>query len=175
VIASPLHIRPLRQFTLFGHGGLYLIHFTEPSGSNEPNAKSRRRRRGADPESQPKNQSFYFVDSTSSSKEKRAHVMRHHVQEKRKHRKLSHGSLQREQMPEPTVWPVRTDSGYDTDTPKEAALAGVPGSAVEQESSVWRFSLLILVWLYSEQAITGLRKHYADTANSSSSRSGFQM
>jgi hypothetical protein len=110
---------------------------TESSGSGDPNAKSRRRRRGADPESQPKTQSFYFVDSTSSSKEKRAHVMRHHVQEKRKHRKLSHGSLQPEQMPEPTVWPVRIDSGYDTDTPKDAAaLAGVPGPAVEQESSV---------------------------------------
>ncbi|KAF3384657.1 hypothetical protein F1880_002759 [Penicillium rolfsii] len=108
-------------------------------GSGDPNAKSKRRRRGAEPASQPKNQSFYFVDSTSSSKEKRAHVMRHHVQEKRKHRKLSQGSLQPEQMPEPTVWPVRTDSGYDTDTPKEAALAGVPGPAGEQESSI-RFS-----------------------------------
>ncbi|KKK22175.1 hypothetical protein AOCH_005299 [Aspergillus ochraceoroseus] len=32
-------------------------------------------------------QMFYFVDSNSSSREKRAHVMRHHVQEKRKLRK----------------------------------------------------------------------------------------
>ncbi|KAG2420095.1 hypothetical protein HFD88_004893 [Aspergillus terreus] len=36
-----------------------------------------------------KNQIFYFVDSNSSSREKRAHVMRHHVQEKRKQRKHS--------------------------------------------------------------------------------------
>ncbi|CEJ58431.1 hypothetical protein PMG11_07086 [Penicillium brasilianum] len=112
-----------------------------PSSSGDPNAKSRRRRRGADPESQPKNQSFYFVDSTSSSKEKRAHVMRHHVQEKRKHRKLSHGNLQLEQAQEPTAWPVRTDSGYDTGNAKEAAMIGVPGPAVKQESSLQiRFS-----------------------------------
>lgn len=37
-----------------------------------------------------KNQIFYFVDSNSSSREKRAHVMRHHVQEKRRQRKPSH-------------------------------------------------------------------------------------
>lgn len=37
-----------------------------------------------------KNQLFYFVDSNSSSREKRAHVMRHHVQEKRRQRKHSH-------------------------------------------------------------------------------------
>ncbi|GCB19253.1 hypothetical protein AAWM_02138 [Aspergillus awamori] len=36
------------------------------------------------------NQIFYFVDSNSSSREKRAHVMRHHVQEKRRQRKSSH-------------------------------------------------------------------------------------
>lgn len=124
------------QSTSVGHGGLHSNFLAGPSSNGDPNAKSRRRRRGADAESQPKNQSFYFVDSTSSSKEKRAHVMRHHVQEKRKHRKLSHGSLQPEQAPEPTVWPVRTDSGYDTDNPKEAAMAGVPGPAIEQESSV---------------------------------------
>ena len=34
-----------------------------------------------------KSQMFYFVESNSSSREKRAHVMRHHVQEKRKQRK----------------------------------------------------------------------------------------
>lgn len=37
-----------------------------------------------------RNQIFYFVDSNSSSREKRAHVMRHHVQEKRRQRKSSH-------------------------------------------------------------------------------------
>ncbi|PKY03743.1 hypothetical protein P168DRAFT_319203 [Aspergillus campestris IBT 28561] len=40
-----------------------------------------------------KSQMFYFVDSNSSSREKRAHVMRHHVQEKRKQRKhCKHGA-----------------------------------------------------------------------------------
>lgn len=72
-------------------------------------------------------------------------MMRHHVQEKKKHRKLSHGSLQPEQAPEPTVWPVRTDSGYDTETSKEMAMAGAPGPTVEQESSVRQlWSLLCL-------------------------------
>ncbi|KAF7585939.1 hypothetical protein BBP40_009845 [Aspergillus hancockii] len=37
-----------------------------------------------------KNRLFYFVDSNSSSREKRAHVMRHHVQEKRKQLKHSY-------------------------------------------------------------------------------------
>lgn len=117
-------------------GGSQYCLLTDQSGSGDSNTKTRRRRRGADPDSHPKTQSFYFVDSTSSSKEKRAHVMRHHVQEKRKHRKLSHGSLQSEQAPEPTVWPVRTDSGYDTETSKEMAMASAPGPTVEKETSV---------------------------------------
>ncbi|KAJ5558281.1 hypothetical protein N7461_002253 [Penicillium sp. DV-2018c] len=54
-------------------------------------AKPGRRRRAAEPKNKlHKIQHFYFVDQNSSSKEKRAHVMRHHVQEKRKQRKLSH-------------------------------------------------------------------------------------
>ncbi|KAL4993746.1 hypothetical protein BDV10DRAFT_17351 [Aspergillus recurvatus] len=40
--------------------------------------------------SQSKSQAFYFVDSNSSSREKRAHVMRHHVQEKRRQQRHSH-------------------------------------------------------------------------------------
>ncbi|KAJ5121358.1 uncharacterized protein N7515_009319 [Penicillium bovifimosum] len=53
--------------------------------------KPGRRRRAAEPKNKlPKAQHFYFVDRNSSSKEKRAHVMRHHVQEKRKQRKMSH-------------------------------------------------------------------------------------
>ncbi|KAJ5159841.1 uncharacterized protein N7482_006845 [Penicillium canariense] len=110
-----------------------------PSSDGDPDAKSRRRRRGADAETQPKKQSFYFVDSTSSSKEKRAHVMRHHVQEKRKQRKLSHGSLHPEQLQEARALPARNDSGYDTD--KEAAMTGTPGPAGEQISPLQiRFS-----------------------------------
>ncbi|RDW70874.1 uncharacterized protein DSM5745_08385 [Aspergillus mulundensis] len=42
------------------------------------------------PKSQSKSQTFYFVDSNSSSREKRAHVMRHHVQEKRRQQRHSH-------------------------------------------------------------------------------------
>ncbi|PYH97543.1 hypothetical protein BO71DRAFT_126643 [Aspergillus ellipticus CBS 707.79] len=53
--------------------------------------KVRRRRHLPMPEDpSSKNQIFYFVDSNSSSREKRAHVMRHHVQEKRRQRKSSH-------------------------------------------------------------------------------------
>ncbi|KAJ5098272.1 hypothetical protein N7532_005273 [Penicillium argentinense] len=90
---------------------------------------------------QPKNQ-FYFVDSSSSSKEKRAHVMRHHVQEKRKQRKMSHGSLQPDQIRESISWQARKDSGYDTDTQPEAAVLPDPqGPSVDQDSSVWTASL----------------------------------
>ncbi|CAG8060953.1 unnamed protein product [Penicillium salamii] len=52
--------------------------------------KPTKRRHTADSKNKhPKNQHFYFVDQNSSSKEKRAHVMRHHVQEKRKQHKTS--------------------------------------------------------------------------------------
>ncbi|KAL3439118.1 hypothetical protein BDV09DRAFT_158232 [Aspergillus tetrazonus] len=52
----------------------------------------RQKRISADegPRSQSKSQTFYFVDSNSSSREKRAHVMRHHVQEKRRQQRYSH-------------------------------------------------------------------------------------
>ncbi|KAJ5690429.1 hypothetical protein N7462_004821 [Penicillium macrosclerotiorum] len=98
-----------------------------PSNDVSQSAKSRRRRRAADAEPQPKNQSFYFVDSTSSSKEKRAHVMRHHVQEKKKQRKLSHGNLQVDLPPDSTTWPARKDSGYGTDNRKVTAVTSAPG------------------------------------------------
>ncbi|KAF4765367.1 hypothetical protein HAV15_003788 [Penicillium sp. str.  len=53
------------------------------SGQGPKTAKPGRRRRAAESTNVPKNQHFYFVDQNSSSKEKRAHVMRHHVQEKK--------------------------------------------------------------------------------------------
>ncbi|CAG7923513.1 unnamed protein product [Penicillium olsonii] len=57
-------------------------------------AKPTKRRRTADSKNKAsKNQHFYFVDQNSSSKEKRAHVMRHHVQEKRKQHKTSRRAL----------------------------------------------------------------------------------
>jgi hypothetical protein len=41
-----------------------------------------------------KDQTFYFVDSSnSSSREKRAHVMRHHIENKRKRLHTSHGNI----------------------------------------------------------------------------------
>lgn len=78
---------------------------------------------------------FYFVDSSSSSKEKRAHVMRHHVQEKRKQRKMSHGTIPPEQIQELTSWQAREDSANNTDNKKEIASAKA-GPSAEQESSV---------------------------------------
>ncbi|KAJ5325547.1 hypothetical protein MYU51_000295 [Penicillium brevicompactum] len=65
-----------------------------PIGDTYSVAKPTKRRRTADPKNKStKNQHFYFVDQNSSSKEKRAHVMRHHVQEKRKHHKTLRGPL----------------------------------------------------------------------------------
>jgi hypothetical protein len=80
---------------------------------------------------------FYFVDSNSSSKEKRAHVMRHHVQEKRKQRKFSHGMIQ-EQLNDSLSWSARKDSGYDTDCGKDVALIGTPGPSTQQDTPVWK-------------------------------------
>jgi hypothetical protein len=118
--------------------GDMLTRWAGPSKNGAQPAKSRRRRRPADPGNQSKNQMFYFVDSNSSSKEKRAHVMRYHVQEKRKQRKLSNGTVQPDQTQDPTSLSLRKDSGYDTDTRREAALTGQPGSFTSQESSVWK-------------------------------------
>ncbi|KAJ5106834.1 hypothetical protein N7456_003509 [Penicillium angulare] len=104
--------------------------------------KSRRRRRPADSENQAKSQAFYFVDSNSSSKEKRAHVMRHHVQEKRKQRKRSHGTLPSpsEQLQEASSWQTRKDSGYDTDNIQDPAITSAPGLPEQDSSLPIRFS-----------------------------------
>lgn len=115
-----------------------LTRLAGPSKDGAQPAKSRRRRRPADSGGQSKNQMFYFVDSNSSSKEKRAHVMRHHVQEKRKQRKLSNGTVQPDQTQDQPSLLLRKDSGYDTDSKREAALMGQPGSFVSQEPSVWK-------------------------------------
>ncbi|OQE31217.1 hypothetical protein PENSTE_c001G08213 [Penicillium steckii] len=108
---------------------------SRPSNETTQSGKSRRRRRPVDSGAQPKNQ-FYFVDSSSSSKEKRAHVMRHHVQEKRKQRKVSHESLQLDQIQDPSLWQAKKDSGYDTDTHMEAPLSGPQAPPPEADSSL---------------------------------------
>ena len=79
---------------------------------------------------------FYFVDSNSSSKEKRAHVMRHHVQEKKKQRKMSHGTITTDQIHESASWPARKDSGYEADNKNQVALTRAPEAPVDQDSSV---------------------------------------
>lgn len=82
---------------------------------------------------------FYFVDSNSSSKEKRAHVMRHHVQEKKKMRKISPGATSPDQLPDLNSAQGGKDSGYetyDTDNTQEAGITSAPGASVEHDS-VW--------------------------------------
>ncbi|PLB48999.1 hypothetical protein P170DRAFT_407904 [Aspergillus steynii IBT 23096] len=62
-----------------------------PSDAHQSPVRIKRRKHPSISENDSaKNQLFYFVDSNSSSREKRAHVMRHHVQEKRRQRKHSH-------------------------------------------------------------------------------------
>ncbi|KAJ5397903.1 hypothetical protein N7509_006016 [Penicillium cosmopolitanum] len=106
----------------------------QPGDTAQP-GKPRRRRRPADSGPQPKNQ-FYFVDSSSSSKEKRAHVMRHHVQEKRKQRKLSHESLQPEQIQDALSWQTTKDPEYETDPQMEPAVSGAQGPPPDPNSSL---------------------------------------
>lgn len=49
-------------------------------------------------------QPFFFVDPASSTREKRAHVMRHHIQTKRKQNMLA-GHAGRQSRREPRVYP----------------------------------------------------------------------
>lgn len=62
--------------------------------------------------------------------------MRHHVQEKRKQRKLSHESLQQDQVREALSWQAKKDSGYDTDTQRESAVSGAHYPAPDPDSSL---------------------------------------
>jgi hypothetical protein len=59
--------------------------------------------------------------------------MRHHVQEKRKQRKMSHGSA--EKASDGITWPVKADAGLIADTESDAS------STVAQESSDSQFSV----------------------------------
>ena len=59
------------------------------------------------------NQSFFFVDPASSTREKRAHVMRHHIQAKRKQSLLA-TQTDRQSCYEPRVFPwMRKSSGHE--------------------------------------------------------------
>lgn len=64
--------------------------------------------------------------------------MRHHVQEKRKQRKVSHENLQLDQIQDPSLWQAKKDSGYDTDTHMETPLSGPQAPPPEADSSVWK-------------------------------------
>lgn len=106
------------------------------SGQGPKTAKPGRRRRAAESTNVPKNQHFYFVDQNSSSKEKRAHVMRHHVQEKRKQHKMSRGVSPTEQTPDYTSYPAKKEAGTVKQTRLESpsAAAQTPPNG---ETSVW--------------------------------------
>ncbi|KAE8376880.1 hypothetical protein BDV26DRAFT_264627 [Aspergillus bertholletiae] len=65
-------------------------HQATPHNAGPHPLRVKRRSRLPTSEDPSKKQLFYFVDSNSSSREKRAHVMRHHVQEKRKQLKHTH-------------------------------------------------------------------------------------
>ncbi|KAJ5782249.1 hypothetical protein N7457_004023 [Penicillium paradoxum] len=107
------------------------------SGRGPQTGKPGRRRRAAEPKNKPsKNQHFYFVDQNSSSKEKRAHVMRHHVQEKRKQRKMSHGALSSEKPPNHIPSPMKEDAGTGQETQLEL-LTPTSRNSLDRESSKW--------------------------------------
>lgn len=96
-------------------------------------AKPAKRRRAAESKNKaPKNQHFYFVDQNSSSKEKRAHVMRHHVQEKMKQRKMTRGRVS-----------AAPGVGIAQDIqPGPSLVATQPAS--NMETSVWESLLLVM-------------------------------
>lgn len=56
-------------------------------------------------------QAFFFVDSDSSTREKRAHVMRHHIQTKRKqHHLTTQSDRQSSRGPRYLPWRKKSDS-----------------------------------------------------------------
>ncbi|KAL2006285.1 hypothetical protein VTN00DRAFT_9939 [Thermoascus crustaceus] len=65
-----------------------------PSSNATPSAKqSRTKRRPAVSQEKPgQTQAFFFVEQGSSTREKRAHVMRHHIQEKRRQSRLANNA-----------------------------------------------------------------------------------
>ncbi|KAL4784197.1 hypothetical protein BJX76DRAFT_327975 [Aspergillus varians] len=70
--------------------GLSESHLRRSASEDLQNLRLKRHKRISNDETSSKSQAFYFVDSNSSSREKRAHVMRHHVQEKRRQQRHSH-------------------------------------------------------------------------------------
>ncbi|PCH08458.1 Hypothetical protein PENO1_005480 [Penicillium occitanis (nom. inval.)] len=69
-------------------------------------------------------QSFFFVDPASSTREKRAHVMRHHIQAKRKQNMLA-GHADRHSRREPRVYPWMKKSNVSSDANDSKPLRGV--------------------------------------------------
>ncbi|KAL5338573.1 hypothetical protein BJX70DRAFT_366226 [Aspergillus crustosus] len=65
-----------------------------------------------------KSQTFYFVDSNSSSREKRAHVMRHHVQEKRRQQRHSHSRNGSEHTASGLVFPYTPWEDQEGESPE---------------------------------------------------------
>ncbi|CAG8902952.1 unnamed protein product [Penicillium egyptiacum] len=111
---------------------------TSASGQGPQTAKPGRRRRVAESINKPpKNQHFYFVDQNSSSKEKRAHVMRHHVQEKRKQRKMSHVIPPAEHIPDYSSYPAKKEAGAVEQSRLESAPIAAPNFP-SRETSVWK-------------------------------------
>ncbi|OQE44133.1 hypothetical protein PENCOP_c002G02566 [Penicillium coprophilum] len=113
-----------------------------PSASDQDPriAKPERRRRAAESKNKNyKNQHFYFVDQNSSSKEKRAHVMRHHVQEKRKQRKMS-GPLPAERIPDHPSYPPKKEAGTVEKTRLESPPTAAQNFSNRETSLQIRFS-----------------------------------
>ncbi|KAL6235615.1 hypothetical protein BDW75DRAFT_250705 [Aspergillus navahoensis] len=84
---------PIQTDTAASRGGFSESPLRRSASEDLQNLRLKRQKRISTDEaskSQSKSQIFYFVDSNSSSREKRAHVMRHHVQEKRRQQRHSH-------------------------------------------------------------------------------------
>ncbi|KAF7519540.1 hypothetical protein PCG10_009945 [Penicillium crustosum] len=112
------------------------------SGHGPKTAKPGKRRRAAESTNAPKNQHFYFVDQNSSSKEKRAHVMRHHVQEKRKQHKMSRGISPTEKTPDYTSHPAKKEVGTVEQTRLESPSTAAQSPPNGETSLQIRFSNL---------------------------------
>ncbi|KAE8555840.1 hypothetical protein EYB25_000538 [Talaromyces marneffei] len=102
----------------------------------------------------PQSQSFFFVDPASSTREKRAHVMRHHIQAKRKQNMLASHS-DRHSRREPRVYPWMKKSNSNSDENDSKPLREV---ITTQKSTNYKREESSNAVAQPTDSLTGLRK-----------------
>lgn len=112
----------------------YVAHTERPNDGLIATKQSKSRKRPAVSTGPVQTQEFFFVDSASSTREKRAHVMRHHIQAKRKQHMLA-TQADRQLSRSPRYLPWRKKSDADAQAAGEAS--SMRHISPQDDSSVW--------------------------------------